>query len=90
MRIKDRLNKIENSIQCDLIAFFSLPDRYSGVEKAQIERRLWNEYLKKGGNPKAYPAFVTGLTGEKEPIFLCMRKRADVLLDIQIGRRHII
>jgi len=51
---------------------------------------LWNEYLKNGGNPNAFPAFISGLTGEKEPMFLRVRRRGDVLAEIEKGRRKIV
>jgi len=53
-----------------LIAFFSVPEKYSENERTKIENELWNGYLKSGGNAKAYPARIAGLTGEEEPMFL--------------------
>jgi len=51
---------------------------------------LWNEYLKNGGDPKASPAFISGLTGEKEPMFLEVARRGDVLAGIEAGRRKLV
>jgi hypothetical protein len=88
--LSERLDRLEKAMPCDLVAFFSVPDKYSQSERAKIENDLWNEYLKNGGNPNASPAFISGLTGEKEPMFLLIRKKGDVLADIQARRRKII
>jgi|GEM_PF-4176924 len=88
--LSERLDRLEKSVPCDLVAFFSVPDKYSQIERVKIEKDLWNEYLKNGGDPKASPAFISGLTGEKEPMFLRVRKREDVLADIEKGRRKIV
>jgi len=88
--LSERLDRLEKAVPCDLIAFFSVPNKYSEIERVKIEKDLWNEYLKNGGNPNASPAFISGLTGEKEPMFLRVRKRGDVLADIQAGRRKIV
>jgi len=44
MRLKERIKRIEKSCPSDLIAFFSVPNRYSESERAKIEKQLWNEY----------------------------------------------
>ena len=88
--LSERLDRLEKAVPCDLVAFFSVPDKYSQIERAKIEGDLWNEYLKNGGNPKASPAFISGLTGEREPMFLDVNKRGDVLADIEKGRRKIV
>lgn len=88
--LSERLDRLEKAVPCDLVAFFSVPDKYSQIERAKIESDLWNEYLKNGGNPNAFPAFISGLTGEKEPIFLRVRKRSDVLADIAAARRKLV
>jgi hypothetical protein len=88
--LSERLDRLEKAIPCDLIAFFSVPDKYSQIEREKIESDLWNEYLKNGGNPNASPAFISGLTGEKEPMFLVVEKKDDVLAEIAAGRRKIV
>lgn len=57
MNIKARISRLEEKSPCDLIAFFSLPNRFSRSEEEKIKGDLWDDYLKNGGNPKAYPAF---------------------------------
>lgn len=88
--LRERLDRLEKDVPCDLVAFFSVPDKYPQTERAKIESDLWNEYLKNGGNPNAFPAFISGLTGEKEPMFLEVKKRGDVLAEIEAGRRKIV
>jgi hypothetical protein len=88
--LSERLERLEKAVPCDLIAFFSVPDKYLEVERAKIEKDLWNEYLKNGGDPKASPAFISGLTGEKEPMFLEVERRGDVLAGIEAGRRKLV
>lgn len=88
--LSERLDRLEKAVPCELVAFFSVPDKYSDFERAKIEKDLWNEYLKNDGNPNASSAFISGLTGEKEPMFLLVRKRSDVLADIEAGRRKIV
>lgn len=88
--LSERLDRLEKSVPCDLVAFFSVPDKYSQAERAKIEEDLWCQYLKNGGNPKASPAFISGLTYEKDPMFLDVRKRGDVLADIQAAKRQIL
>ncbi len=86
----ERLDRLEKAVPCDLVAFFSVPDKYSQIERAKIESDLWNEYLKNGGNPNAFPAFISGLTGEKEPMFLEVEKRSVVIANIAAGRRKLV
>jgi len=86
----ERLDRLEKAVPCDLVAFFSVPDKYSKIERAKIESDLWDEYLKKGGNPKAFPAFISGLSHEKEPMFLSVASRADILDDIAAAKRKLV
>lgn len=88
--LSERLERLEKAVPCDLVAFFSMPDKYSEVERSKIKKDLWNEYLKNGGDPKASPAFISGLTGEKEPMFLEVAKKGDVLAGIAAGRRKLV
>lgn len=88
MRIKERIRRIEQSCPCDLIAFFSVPNRYSESERAKIERQLWNEYLEQGGSSRAHPVFIAGLTGENLPMFLCVRSKREVLAEIEKAGRQ--
>jgi hypothetical protein len=88
MRIKERIKRVEKSCPCDLIAFFSVPNRYSESERVKIERQLWDEYLEQGGSPRAHPAFIAGLTGENLPMFLCVKSKRKVLADIQEAGRQ--
>ena len=88
MKIKERIKRIERSCPCDLIAFFSVPNRYSESERIKIEKQLWNEYLEQGGSPRAHPAFIAGLTGENLPMFLCVESKRKVLADIQEAGRQ--
>jgi len=74
--LRERLDRLEKNATCDLVAFFSVPDKYPQTEGAKIESDLWNEYLKNGGNPNAFPAFISGLTGEKEPCFFGLEEEA--------------
>ncbi len=88
MRMKERIKRIEKSRPCDLIAFFSVPDRYSELERAKIEKQLWNEYLERGGTSRARPAFIAGLTGENQPMFLCVKSKREVLAEIEAAGRQ--
>jgi len=45
MKIKERIKRIERSCPCDLVAFFSVPNRYSESERIKIEKQLWNELM---------------------------------------------
>lgn len=83
MRMKERINRIEKSCPSDLIAFFSVPNRYSESEKAKIEKQLWSEYLAQGGTLRAQPVFIAGLTGENLPMFLCVKSKREVLAEIE-------
>jgi len=85
--LSERLDRLEKAAPCDLVAFLYVPDRCSQNERAKIETDLWNEYLKNGGNPNA--ALISGLTKEKEPM-LKVRKRSDILADIEAGRRKLV
>jgi hypothetical protein len=90
MRMKERIKRIEKSCPCDLIAFFSVPNRYSESERVKIERQLWNEYLEHGGSSRAHPVFIAGLTGENLPMFLCVQSKREVLTEIEAaGRRRM-
>ena len=90
MKIRERIKRIERSCPRDLIAFFSVPDRYSKLEQAKIEKQLWNEYLEQGGTSRAHPIFIAGLTGENLPMFLCVKSKREVLAEIQeAGRRRM-
>ncbi len=90
MHMKERIKRIERSCPRDLIAFFSVPDRYSESERAKIEKQLWSEYLEQGGTSRAHPIFIAGLTGENLPMFLCMKSKREVLAEIQeAGRRRM-
>lgn len=90
MRIKERIKRIEKSCPRDLIAFFSVPDRYSESERAKIEKQLLNEYLEQGGASRAQPVFIAGLTGEKLPMFLCVKSKREILAEIQeVGRQRM-
>ncbi len=90
MRIKERIKHIEKSCPCDLIAFFSVPNRYSESEQAKIEKQLWDEYLEQGGTPRAQPVFIAGLTGENQPMFLEVKSKREVLAEIEeAGRRRM-
>ncbi len=82
MHLKTRISRLEEKSPCDLIAFFSLPNRFSRSEEEKIKADLWNDYLKNGGNPRAYPAYIAGLTGENDPKFIGVEKKADVLARI--------
>ena len=86
--MKERIKRIERSCPSDLIAFFSVPDRYSESERAKIEKQLWNEYLEQGGNSRAQPAFLSGLTGENLPMFLCVKSKREVLAEIEEAGRQ--
>ncbi len=88
MRMKERIKRIEKSCPCDLVAFFSLPNRYSGSERAKIEKQLWNEYLEQGGTSRAQSVFIAGLTGEDLPMFLCVKSKSEVLAEIQEAGRQ--
>lgn len=88
MSMKERIKRIEKSCPCELIAFFSVPDRYSESEKAKIETQLWKEYLEHGGTPRAHPVFIAGLTGENFPMFLCVKNKREVLAEIQEAGRQ--
>ena len=88
MKMKERIKRMEKSCPCDLIAFFSVPDRYSESERAKIEKQLWSEYLQRGGNSRAKPVFIAGLTGENLPMFLCVQSKREVLAEIQEAGRQ--
>jgi hypothetical protein len=90
MNIKARISRLEEKSPCDLIAFFSLPERFSRSEEEKIKADLWDDYLKNGGNPGAYPAYIAGLTGENDPQFIGVEKRADVLAKIhEAGKQRM-
>lgn len=68
---------------------FSLPISCSEKEQERMKSDLWDEYVKNGGNSKAYPSFK--LTEDKLPKFLEAVKRADILAEIQKeGRLQIV
>lgn len=88
MRLKERIKRIEKSCPSDLIAFFSVPNRYSESERAKIEKQLWDEYLEQGGSSRAHPVFIAGLTGENLPMFLGVQSKQEVLAEIQEAGRQ--
>lgn len=88
MRIKQRLALLEQLISCDddIFVYFLLPASCSELEQKRMKSDLWNEYLKNGGNPKAYPSFR--LTEETKPKFMSAAKRADILAKINDKGRN--
>jgi len=88
MSVKIRLVRLEK-LHCDtdLVAFFSMPKELSSLERLQIKKDYWNQYLKEGGNPNAKPAFVDGL--ETQPGFIRVLKIADVLAEIEKNKNPI-
>ena len=45
--LSERLERLEKAVPCDLIAFFSVPDKYSEIERAKIEKDLGAALLKR-------------------------------------------
>ncbi len=85
--LSDRLDRLEKTVPCDLVALLYVPDKFSQTEREKIKSDIWNEYLRNGGNPNA--VLISGLTTEKEPM-LKVRKRSDILADIEAGRRKLV
>lgn len=56
MSQKQRLKRLESKTHGQLIAFFTLPRALDN--RKQIESKLWDEYVKNGGNETATPAFL--------------------------------
>jgi hypothetical protein len=60
MSCKQRLRKLESIDPIDLMAFFSLPRELTNIR--EIESKFWEDFVRNGGDKKAIPAFLTGLT----------------------------
>lgn len=56
MSQKQRLRRLENKTHDRRLAFFTLPSRLDN--RKEVELRLWNDYLKNGGDKTATPAFL--------------------------------
>jgi hypothetical protein len=56
MSQKQRLKQLEKKAHGQFLAFFVLPRGLSN--RKEMELRLWNDYLRDGGNKTATPAFL--------------------------------
>lgn len=59
MSCKQRLRKLESKKPIDLIAFFSLPRGLTN--RREVESKLWEDFVRSGGDKRATPAFLAGL-----------------------------
>lgn len=64
MKMKSRLDRLEKMTQLNdpTWAFFSIPEGLTKLEQSELEKTLWHQYLKDGGNPNFIPAFQSGLS----------------------------
>ena len=60
MSCKQRLRRLENKNPIDLIAFFSLPRALTN--RIKVESKMWEDFVKNGGDKSATPAFLPNLT----------------------------
>lgn len=74
MNLKSRLDRLEKISQPDdpTWAFFSIPKGLNKMEQDKLEKSLWHQYLKEGGNPNFIPAFQSGLS-DRIGFLSCLR-----------------
>jgi hypothetical protein len=59
MSCKQRLRKLESINPIDLMAFFSMPRGLAN--KREIQSKLWENFVRNGGDKRAIPAFLAGI-----------------------------
>lgn len=73
MALTTRLNRLEQKATSEkkMIAFFSLPNNLSDNEQRQVEKEMWRQYLRNGGDPIFSPTFISNL-GDKPGFLFCI------------------
>jgi ribosomal protein S19E (S16A) len=70
MSSKQRVLKLESKNPYELITFFSLPIGLKN--RSEVESKLWEDFIRTGGNKKSQPAFLVALA--KTLGFVCYAK----------------